>query len=206
MNKMNFEQKLPDKVQVREKRRETEREISRNLAAIKEHWAALINIPEISERVKDINQALDYEDLLLSIDKKIKEVQAMPVPVTDKNEIIGEWREIKRQVQYHCEKLVEAEEYFPCGYVTIEDGNPSSADISPKDRKELEIKGSTVQVPQEAKDLYEVFMKVVQAVKEFEEYQFNHNLNIRDFVSCVMHIRNAEEFAKNWINGTWKRY
>ena len=206
MNKLNFENSLPDVVQVREKRRETEREISRNLAAIKEHWAALLNIPEIADKVKDINLALDYEDLLLSIDKKITEVQAMPLPITDKNEVIQEWKEIKRNIQFHCEKLVEAEEYFPCGYVTIEDGNPSSVDISPKDRRELEEKGATVAVPAEAKELYKVFMNVVEAAQEFEKYQFNHNLNIRDFVSCVMHIRNAEEFAKNWISGTWKRY
>ena len=206
MVKMNFDKSLPDYVQDREKRRETEREISRNLAAIKEHWAALLAIPEIAERVKDINQALDYEDLLLSIDKKIKEVEAMPLPITDKNEVVQEWKEILRNIQFNCEKLVEAEEYFPCGYVTIEDGNPSSVDISPKDRKIMEDKGATVAVPQEAKDLYQVFYKVVQAAKEFEDYQFNHNLNVRDFIGCITHIRNAEEFAKKWLNGTWKRY
>ena len=206
MNKLNFENSLPDKVQVREKRRETEREISRNLAAIKEHWAALLSIPEIANLVKDINKALDYEDLLSSIDKKIAEVQAMPLPITDKSEVIQEWKEIKRNIQYHCEKLVEAEEYFPCGYVTIGDGNPSSVDIIPKFRKELEDKGATVAVPQEAKELYQVFLNVVEAAREFEEYQFNLNLNVRDFISCITHIRDAEDFAKNWISGTWKRY
>lgn len=206
MVKLNFEKSLPDVVQVREKRRETEREISRNLAAIKEHWAALLDIPEISEKVKDINLALDYEDLLLSIDKKITEVQAMPLPITDKNEVIQEWKEIKRNIQFHCEKLVEAEEYFPCGYVTMEEGKPETVDISPKDRKELEIKGATVAVPDAAKELYQVFMKVVEAAQEYEKYQFNKNLNVRDFISTITHIRDAEEFAKNWISGTWKRF
>lgn len=206
MNKLNFENSLPDVVQVREKRRETEREISRNLAAIREHWKAMQSIPEIAEKCKDIDVACEYDFLIEGIDKKISEVDAMPLPITDKNEVICEWKEIKRQVQYHGEKLLEAVDYFPCGYLLIEDGNPDAVDISQKDRKELEIKGATVAVPDAAKELYQVFMKVVEAAQEYEKYQFNKNLNVRDFISTITHIRDAEEFAKNWISGTWKRF
>lgn len=204
--KNNFSSSLPDYVQDRERRRETEREISRNLAEIRNHWKAMLQIPEIAEKCKNIDVACEYQFLIEGIDKKISEVQAMPLPITDKNEVMCEWKEIKRQVQYHGEKLVEAVDYFPCGYLLIEDGNPSSVDIAPKDRKELEIKGATVAVPDAAKELYAVFLKVVEAAKEFEAYQFNLNLNVRDFISCITHIRDAEDFAKNWISGTWKRY
>lgn len=189
--KNNFSNSLPDYVQDRERRRETEREISRNLAEIRNHWKAMQSIPEIAEKCKDIDVACEYEFLLENIDKKIAEVQAMPLPITDKNEVICEWKEIKRQVQYHGEKLLDAVDYFPCGYLIIDDGNPDAVDISPKDRRELETKGATVAVPQEAKDLYQVFIKVIQAAKEFEDYQFNHNLNVRDFISCITHIRNS---------------
>lgn len=195
--KNNFSNSLPDYVQDRERRRETEREISRNLAEIRNHWKAMQSIPEIAEKCKDIDVACEYEFLLENIDKKIAEVQAMPLPITDKNEVICEWKEIKRQVQYHGEKLLDAVDYFPCGYLIIDDGNPDAVDISPKDRRELETKGATVAVPQEAKDLYQVFIKVIQAAKEFEDYQFNHNPNVRDFISCITHIRNSEDFAKN---------
>lgn len=204
--KNNFSSSLPDYVQDRERRRETEREISRNLAEIRNHWKAMLQIPEIAEKCKNIDVACEYQFLIEGIDKKISEVQAMPLPITDKNEVMCEWKEIKRQVQYHGEKLVEAVDYFPCGYLLIEDGNPDTVDISPKDRKELEIKGATVAVPAEAKELYQVFINVVEAAKEFEAYQFNLNLNVRDFISCITHIRDAEDFAKNWISGTWKRY
>lgn len=204
--KNNFSNSLPDYVQDRERRRETEREISRNLAEIRNHWKAMLQIPEIAEKCKDIDVACEYEFLLSDIDKKISEVEAMPLPITDKKEVICEWKEIKRQVQYHGEKLVDAVDYFPCGYLIIDDANPDAVDISQKDRKIMEDKGATVAVPQEAKELYKVFMKVVEAAKEFEAYQFNHNLNVRDFISCITHIRNAEDFAKNWISGTWKRY
>lgn len=205
--KLNFESKLPDFVQVIDHRRETRREIDRNLAAIREHWAAMLAIPEIAEKVKDINYALDYENLLPPIDQKITDVYAMPLPVTDKNEVIAEWKEIRRQIIFHGEKLVEAFEYFPLGYAYVaEYGNPESVTIRPRDRRELEDKGATVAVTDAAKELYEVFMNVVQAAKEFENYQFNHNLNVRDFLSVITHIRDAEDFAKNWINGTWKRY
>lgn len=206
MVKMNFDKSLPDYVQDREKRRETEREISRNLAAIREHWKAMQSIPEIAEKAKDIDVACEYDILMSDIDKKISEVQAMPLPITDKNEVMCEWKEIKRQVQYHGEKLLDAVDYFPCGYLIIDNGNPDAVDISPKDRRELEIKGSTVAVPDAAKELYQVFMKVVEAAQEYEKYQFNKNLNVRDFISTITHIRDAEDFAKNWISGTWKRY
>lgn len=204
--RLKFEEKLPDFIQVMERRRETRREIDRRLAEIREHWSAMLAIPEIAEKAKDICQALTYEDFLPDIDKKIADVQAMPLPITDKNEVIREWKEIKRQIIFHGEKLVEAEEFFPLGYVYIEYGKPESVTIRPKDRKEIEDKGATVAVPQEAKDLYNVFMKVVDAAKEFENYQFIHNLNVRDFISVVTHVRDTEDFAKNWINGTWKRY
>lgn len=204
--KLNFESKLPDFVQVIDRRRETRREIDRNLAAIREHWAAMLAIPEISEKAKDICQALTYEDFLPEIDKKITDVQAMPLPIIDRNEVIAEWKEIRRQIIYHGEKLVEAEGFFPLGYVVFEYGQPDAVTMRPGDRREMEDKGATVAVPQEAKDLYQSFMNVVKAAKEFENYQFLHNLNVRDFISVVTHVRDTEDFAKNWINGTWKRY
>lgn len=206
MAKMKFENTLPDTVQDREKRRDAERDISRHLEEIRTHWAALLQIPEVAEKCKDIDVACEYENFITDIEKKIAEVQAMPLPITDKNQVICEWKEISRNIQYHAEKLIQAVDYFPCGYLTIEDGNPSTVDIIPKFRKELEDKGATVAVPQEAKELYQVFLNVVEAAREFEEYQASHNLNVRDFVSCVEHIRTAEDFAKNWINGTWKKY
>lgn len=204
--KNNFSSSLPDAVQILERKRETSREIDKNLADVRTHWKAMQSIPEIAEKAKDIDVACEYDILMSDIDKKISEVQAMPLPITDKNEVICEWKEIKRQVQLHGEKLLDAVDYFPSGYLIIEDSNPSSVDISPKDRRELEEKGATVAVPQKAKDLYQAFLRVVQAAKEFEQYQFNNNLNVRDFISCITHIRNAEDFAKNWINGTWERY
>ena len=204
--KLKFEENLPDFIQIMERRRETRREIDKRLAEIREHWAAMLAIPEISEKVKDINQALAYEDLLPPIDKKIDDVQAMPLPITDQTEVIAELKEIKRQIIYHAEKLVEAYEYFPCGYVVFEYGQPDAVTMRPRDRRDMEDAGATVAVPDEAKELYESFMNVVKAAKEFENYQFLHNLNVRDFISVVTHVRGAEDFAKNWINGTWKRY
>lgn len=204
--KLNFESKLPDFVQVIDRRRETRREIDRNLAAIREHWAAMLAIPEIAEKAKDVCVALTYEDLLPEIDKKIADAQTLPLPITDKNEVIAEWKEIKRQIIFHGEKLVEAEGFFPLGYVVFEHGNPDAVTMRPKDRREMEDKGATVAVPDEAKELYQSFMKVVDAAKDFENFQFNHNLNVRDFLSVITHVRDAEDFAKNWINGTWKRY
>ena len=206
MAKIKFEKNLPDYVQDRDKRREAERNISRHLAEIRTHWAAMLAIPEIAEKCKDIDVACEYESFITDIEKKIAEVQAMPLPITDKNQVICEWKEITRNIRYRGEKLVQAVDYFPCGYLSIEDGNPSSVDIIPKFRKELEDKGATIAVPKEAKELYEVFMNVVEAAQEYEKYQSNHNLNVRDFVSCLEHIRTAEDFAKNWINGTWKKY
>lgn len=204
--KLKFEENLPDFIQIMERRRETRREIDRRLAEIREHWSAMLAIPEIAEKAKDICQALTYEDFLPEIDKKIEDAQTLPLPIIDKNEVIAEWKEIKRQIIFHGERLVEAEGFFPLGYVSFENGNPEATTIKPKDRKEIEDKGATVAVPDAAKELYQVFMRVVDAANEFENYQFNHNLNVRDFLSVITHVRDAEDFAKNWVNGTWKRY
>ena len=206
MAKIKFEKTLPDTIQDMDKRRETERDISRHLAEIRTHWAAMLAIPEIAEKCKDIDVACEYEFLIEDIEKKISEVQAMPLPIAEKNQVICEWKEIKRKIQYHAEKLVQAFDYFPGGYIDLDDGDPSTVDIIPKFRKELEDKGATVAIPQEAKNLYQVFLNVVEAAREFEEYQANHNLNVRDVCSCLYHIRTTEEFARNWIKGTWRKY
>ena len=204
--KTRFAESLPDFILDMEARRETSREISRKLADVKKYWQAMLDIPEIAEKAKDIDIACEYEFLIEDIDKKIADVQSMPLPAAEKAKLIADWKETKRLIQVNGEKLVQAFDYFPGGYIDMEDGDPSTVHIIPQFRKELEDKGATVAVPQEAKELYQVFLKVVEAAKEFEEYQCNHNLNVRDFGSCLYHIRTTEEFARNWIKGTWRKY
>ena len=91
MAKIKFEKTLPDFVKDREKRRDAERDISRHLQEIHTHWAAMLAIPEIAEKCKDIDVACEYENFITDIEKKIAEVQAMPLPITDKNQVICEW-------------------------------------------------------------------------------------------------------------------
>lgn len=203
--KTRFAESLPDFIQDMEARRETSREISRKLVDIKKYWQAMLKIPEIAEKAKDIDVACEYELLIADIDMKITDVQSMPLPAAEKAKLIADWKEIRRQVQVNGEKLVEAVDYFPCGYLSIENNSPESVTIKPIDRQQLEEEGATIAVPQEAKELYEQFMKVVRAAEEWENYQYAHNLNIRDFVSTYTHISSAEDFAKNWLKGTWKR-
>lgn len=204
--KTRFAESLPDFIQDMEARRETSREISRKLADVKKYWQAMQNIPEIAEKTKDIDVACEYEFLIEEIDKKIADVQSMPLPAAEKAKLIADWTEIRRLIQVNGGKLVEAADYFPGGYLSIENNDPESVTIKPIDRQQLEEEGATIAVPQEAKELYEQFMKVVRAAEEWENYQYAHNLNIRDFVSTYTHISSAEDFAKNWLKGTWKRF
>ena len=65
---------------------------------------------------------------------------------------------------------------------------------------------SKIQIPEEARELYSQFLAAIQAIQDFHQYERDNGLNERDFISIIGHIHNAEEFATNWIYGTWKKY
>lgn len=206
-NFYTYEPNLPETVKSKDKFNEAYERALNAVQQAKTHWGALLSIPEIKDRLSDINKALDEkEEISLYFSEKIKEVEALPLPSTEKAKILQEWLKIKAETEAHLTALEEAFDTLPCGYMDYEENRPDTLTISEKSLKEYATRESLIQVPDEARELYNKFLAAISAINEFHTYEKEKNLNERDFISILGHVHSAEEFAKNWVYGTWKKY
>lgn len=206
-NFYNYEPNLPKTVQSKAKFNEAYTTALNAVEEAKTHWVALLSIQEIKDRLQDINKALDErEEISLYLSQKIREVEALPIPQTEKAKLIQEWKNIKADAERHLTGLEEAFDELPCGYMEYEESKPETLTISEKSLKEYATKESLINVPEEARELYNKFLAAISAINEFHTYEKEKNLNERDFISILGHVHSAEEFAKNWVYGTWKKY
>ena len=206
-NFYNYQPNLPQTISSKERFNEAYERALNAVQQAKTHWGALLSIPEIKDRLSDINKALDErEEISLYFSEKIKEVEALPLPSTEKAKLLNEWQKIKAETEAHLSALEEAFDELPCGYLEYEENRPETLTISEKSLKEYATRESLIQVPDEARELYSKFLAAISAINDFHRYEKQKGLNERDFISVLGHIHNAEEFAQNWIFGTWKKY
>ena len=202
-----FEENLPQTISSRERFNEAYDRALNAVQQAKTHWGALLSIPEIKDSLSDINKALDErEEISRHFSEKINEVEALPLPNNEKAKLLNEWQKIKAETEAHLTALEEAFDSLPCGYLEYEESKPETLTISTKSLKEYATKESLIQVPGEARELYSKFLAAISAINEFHTYEKEKNLNERDFISILGHVHSAEEFAQNWIFGTWKIY
>lgn len=206
-NFYHYQPNLPQTISSKERFNEAYERALNAVQQAKTHWGALLSIPEIKDRLSDINKALDEkEEISLYFSEKNKEVEALPLPSTEKAKILQEWQKIKAETEAHLSALEEAFDTLPCGYMDYEENRPDTLTISEKSLKEYATKESLINVPEEARELYNKFLEAISAINEFHRYEKEKNLNERDFISILGHIHSAEEFASNYIFGTWKKY
>ena len=202
-----YEPNLPEAVKSKDKFNQAYERALNAVEKAKTNWSALLSIEEIKEPLRDINKALDErEEISLYLSQKIKEVEALPLPSTEKAKLLQEWQKIKAETEAHLTGLEEAFDELPCGYIEYEESKPETLTISEKSLKEYATKESQITVPDEARELYSKFLAAIKAINEFHTYEKEKGLNERDFISILGHIHSAEEFAQNWIFGTWKIY
>lgn len=202
-----YSPELPQTIQDKEKEREAHSDTLQAISEAKKHWGALLNIPELEDRCYNLDEACDtlftFKDLYAV---KIKGVEKMPLPSATKAQMIKEWREAEKQAESHLKALNQALDKIPDGYLSYADGEPESLSISPKDFMAIEKQAGTIKVPDEAQELYHKFLDACQAIEAFHTYEKNKGYNVRHFVDVCMNVTSAEEFAKCFVNGTWKKY
>lgn len=206
-NFYHYEPTLPKSIKSKERFNDAYQTALNAVSEAKQHWRALLATPEIKDRLQDINKALDEKESIIDYySKKIAEVEALPVPPSEKAKMLQEWKSAKDDAEAHLNALEDAMDSLPCGYITYEDDNPDSVSISCKDLLEYANKESEIQIPDEARELYSKFLAAIKAIQDFHEYEREKGYNERDFISILGHIHTAEEFASNFIFGTWKKY
>lgn len=198
---------LPQSIQDRDKEREAHSETLKAIEAAKNHWGALLKMPELVDRCYNLDEASDtlftYKDMY---DVKIKGVEKMPLPSATKAQMIMEWRAAEKQAAYHLNELNKALDKIPDGYLSYSDGDPESLCISPKDLRAIEKQAGEIQVPDEAQELYHKFLDACKAIEAFHTYEQEKGYNVRHFVDVCMNVTSAEDFARCFVNGTWKKY
>ena len=198
---------LPQTIQDRDKEREAHRDTLQAISEAKKHWRALINMPELVDRCYNLDEASDtlftYKDMYAV---KIKGVEKMPLPSASKAQMIKEWREAEKQAESHLQALNKALDKIPDGYLSYSDGDPESICVSPKDMRAIEKQSGEIQVPKEAQELYNKFIEACKAIEAFHTYEQEKGYNVRHFVDVCMHVTSAEDFARCFVNGTWKKY
>lgn len=198
---------LPKTFQDKNKERESHKETLQAISEAKKHWRALINMPELVDRCYNLDEACDtlftYKDMFA---EKIKAVENMPLPSASKNKMIIEWRAAEKQAAYHLNELNKALDKIPDGYLSYADGDPESLCISPKDLMAIEKQAGAMRVPDEAQELYNKFLDACKAAEAFHKYQREKGYNVRHFVDVCMNVTSAEDFARCFVNGTWKKY
>ena len=206
-NFYHYEPTLPKTIKSKAKFNKAYTDALNAVKEAKEHWRALLSTPEIKDKLQDINKALDEKESILAYyTKKIEAVEALPVPPTEKAKMLQEWQRAKDDASTHLNGLEEALDSLPCGYITYEANDLDSVSISRKNLMEYATNESKIQIPDEARELYSKFLAAIQAINDFHEYEREKGYNERDFISILGHIHNAEEFASNFIFGTWKKY
>lgn len=206
-NFYTYEPTLPKSIKSKERFNDAYQTALNAVKEAKLHWSALLASPEIKDRCTDVDKALDEKESILAYySKKISEVEALPLRPTEKARLIQEWQSAKDDAEAHLNGLEEAFDTLPCGYITYQDDNPESIFISGKDLLEYATNQSKIHIPDEARELYSKFLAAIQAINDFHQYEQEKGYNERDFISIIGHIRNAEEFASNWVYGTWKKY
>ena len=206
-NFYHYQPNLPQTISSKERFNEAYERALNAVQQAKVHWSALLSIKEIKEPLRDINKALDErEEISLSFSEKIKEVEALPLPSNEKAKLLQEWQKLKAETETHLTALEEAFDTLPCGYMEYEENKPETLRISDKNLKEYATQESLINVPNEAIELYSKFLAAIQAINEFHQYEREKNLNERDFISILGHIHNSEEFASNYVFGTWKKF
>ena len=130
-NFYNYEPNLPKTVQSKDKFNQAYSEALNAVSEAKEHWRALLATPEIADRCKDIDVALDDKAAIIAYyTEKIAAVEALPVPPSEKAKMLQEWQSAKDDAEAHLNALEDAMDSLPCGYITYEDDNPDSVSIS----------------------------------------------------------------------------
>ena len=206
-NFYDYQPNIPQTISSKERFNEAYERALNAVQQAKVHWGALLSIEEIKEPLKDINKALDErEEISCYFSQKIKQVEALPLPSNEKAKLQQEWQKLKAKAEKHLNALEEAFDELPCGYLDYEENKPETLTISEKNLKEYATKESLINVPDEARELYNKFFAAISAINEFHRYEKEKNLNERDFISILGHIHSAEEFASNYIFGTWKKY
>lgn len=201
INLQNYKE-LPDSIIDRNLQRDAGKEITKKIAEIKSHWAALKAIPEVAEQMQDINSALDEDSINSNIEEQIASLRALPLPPQEKEKCVEEWQKLKNKIDYHRSALRAAMDFFPDGYVTIEGENVS---ITLEDKEELEIKQATIATPASCKALYEHFLKVVKEIQAFEDWQAENGLKCRSFMDMLCYYPSAESIARAFLGGAWSK-
>lgn len=206
-NFYKFEPKLPRTIKSKAKFNKAYTDALNAVKQAKEHWRALLATPEIANRCRDVDKCLDDKEVIIAYyTEKIASVEALPLPPTEKAKMLQEWQSAKDEAETHLNQLEDAMDSMQCGMIHYDQGDPESLSIDEKDLKEFATIISTIIIPDEARELYSKFLAAIQAINDFHEYERKKDYNERDFISIIGHIRDAEEFASNWVYGTWKKY
>ena len=204
-NFYSYDPNLPQTIKSKERFNKAYTDALNAVRQAKLHWSALLATPEIADRCRDIDKALDDKAAIIAYyTEKIAAVEALPVPPTEKAKMLREWQSAKDDASTHLNGLEEALDSLPCGYITYEDNDPESVTISRKNLLEYATSESKIPVPDEARELYAKFLAAIKAINDFHQYEQEKGYNERDFISILGHIHNAEDFASNFIFGTWK--
>ena len=198
---------LPKTIHDKDKAREARKDALQGIEEAKKHWSALMQMPELADRCYKLDEAHDtlytYQELY---DEKIKAVETMPLPSSVKADMVKQWNEAQQQAAHHLNELDKALDAIPGNFMCYSDGDTESLTISPKDLQHIEKMVGTIQVPDEAQELYNRFIDACKAIEAFHDYEKKHGYNVRHFVDVCMHVTSAEDFARCFINGTWKHY
>lgn len=206
-NFYKFEPKLPRTIRSKDKFNKAYTDALNAVRQAKLHWSALLASTEIADRCQDIDKALDNKEAIIAYyAEKIAAVEALPVPPTEKARLIQEWQSAKDDAETHLNGLEDALDSMPCGYIHYEANDPESVAIKSKYLLEYATNESKIPVPDEARELYSKFLAAIKAIQDFHTYEQEKGYNERVFISIIGHIHNAEEFASNFIFGTWKIY
>lgn len=202
-----YEAELPQTIMDKDKAREARKDALQAIAEAKKHWGALLQMPELADRCYSLDEACDtlftYKDLYA---EKIKGVETMPLPSATKASMIAEWKQAQRQAAYHLNELNKSLDAIPGNFMCYSDGDAESLNISPKDLQHIEKMVGTIQVPDEAQELYSKFLDACKAIEAFHSYEREQGYNERHFVDVCMNVTSSEEFARCFVNGTWKPY
>lgn len=202
-----YEDKLPLTIMDKDKAREASKEALQAIKEAKKHWSALLQMPELADRCYSLDEAHDtlytYKELYA---EKIQAVETMPLPSATKANMIAEWQQAEQQAAHHLKELDKALDAIPGNFMCYSDGDVESLSISPKDLQHIEKMVGTIQVPDEAQEIYRKFLDACKAIEAFHSYEREHGYNVRHFVDVCMHVTSAEEFARCFVNGTWKPY
>lgn len=191
---MNEERKLPEVVTIHADVLKVSADVKNCARRIEEGHKALQMIADLGKVPTDPG---DCNEAWLSsvIDKKLSEVEALPLTESDKSAAQEKWQAINNEAMAYVEAIQESLKAYPLTFIVGDDG------VKVNNIDQVIEQTCKRSVPGIAQSHYDLFMKVYDSLLAFRKFEQENGIHSFPLWEMIRKARNPKDFALGWVGG-----